>query len=153
MSRSRLAPMLVLAASFAFAHPLAWHEARAEEEAAAGGEHGGEAAKPPALVELKPISIPLLGATGPRQIVALAVTIKPSSDEASKKLAAEKPQLVDAIFTELYGSLEAGTVMKGDVIDVTLLKPRLQQIVGKVAAPEDVSDILIQDLMQRRLAK
>lgn len=136
----------------ALADTAAEHEAPAEGAHAEGTAEGGDhAAKPPALVELKPITLPLLGATGPRQAIALMVTIQPTTEDASKALTAEKPVIVDAIFTELYGTLDAGSLMKGDIVDASLLKPRLKEIVAKVAPAEDVEDILIQDLMQRRL--
>jgi flagellar FliL protein len=62
------------------------------------------------------------------------------------------PRLADAYLQDLYGSLAAGKgIGPNNVIDVMAVKRRLTNVTHKVLKEDQVNDVLLQVLQQRRM--
>lgn len=125
-----------------------------------GGEGGGEekAAEPgadpnaPLYVEISPFVIPVLGPNGPEEMVSLIVTLElaPGIDRAAY-VKQRLPKLNDAYVQSLYGALDRKTVKRGGLVDVGLVKAKLQKATDRILGPGYVNDVLVQAVAQRKV--
>lgn len=107
---------------------------------------------PPVYVEFNPMQFPVLGEDGVEQMVTLVIALQVPDDSAGDEVIAMAPRLNDAFMVQLYGALDARTVMLSNgMIDVTSLKVRLVEAADGVLGTGVVQDALVQMISQRQL--
>jgi hypothetical protein len=136
-----MAAMLVLAgAALAAEHG---------EKKPAKGEHGEPVIEGPAFVKLAPIVLPIFNSENKvtRQAgLVLALELEPGKTAAD--IEPNERKLRDAFITELYALYEL-TANAAHVIDVPLVKERLQDTSDRVLGPGIVHAVLIQQAFER----
>ncbi len=102
-------------------------------------------------LEMKPLVLPVITDQGVTQQVSLIVSIEvPFGKKAEVEFL--EPRLADAYLQDLYGALAAGKGMgPNNVIDVQAVKKRLTNVTHKVLKEDQVNDVLLQVLQQRRM--
>ncbi len=101
-------------------------------------------------VELDPLVLPIVDASGVSQIISLVVSLEVSDAAAVEAVNQVKPKLKDAFIQDLYGTLSEHAVLKGGVIQVADLKTRLNVISDTVLHDDEmVHDVLLQVVQQR----
>ena len=60
-----------------------------------------------------------------------------------------KPKIKDAFIQDMYGVLNRHAALKGGVIQVGVLKERLNKMSAKVLGEDKVYDVLLQVVQQR----
>lgn len=102
-------------------------------------------------LEMKPLVLPVITDKGVTQQVSLVVSIEvPFGKKAEVEVL--EPRLADAYLQDLYGSLAAGKgIGPNNVIDVQAVKRRLTNVTHKVLKEDQVNDVLLQVLQQRRM--
>lgn len=101
------------------------------------------------FVELDPLILPIIDENGVNQTVSLVVAIEVSAPESAGKVNALAPRLKDAYIQEMYGVLNKQAALKDGVIQVNMLKERLNIISIKVLGEDIVDDVLLQVVQQR----
>lgn len=130
----------------------------AEEHKSSDGGEGEKPAEPgadpnaPLYVEISPFVIPVLGPNGPEEMVSLIVTLElaPGVDRAIY-VKQRLPKLNDAYVQSLYGALDRKTVKRGGLVDVSLVKAKLQKATDRILGPGYVQDVLVQAVAQRKV--
>lgn len=131
-----------------------------EAEASAGGEeHEAELKKAEHeddgfgsvdFVELGPLVLPIVDANGVSQTVSMVVALEVKGSSSVGKVQKYEPKLKDAFIQDMYGVLNRHAALKGGVIQVGVIKERLNKISDKVMGDEDiVQDVLLQVVQQR----
>lgn len=136
-------------------------------QAAAGGEEVGDAAKAHdeakkaegsgghgeggavEYVKLDPLILPIIDNNGVTQVISLVVAIEVSSAEDKDTVTKLVPRITDAFIQDMYGELGKQAAMKGGVIQVSVIKERLNQITAKVLGSDIHTDVLLQVVQQR----
>lgn len=119
------------------------------------GEHHEEAPKkkervgPPVFVSVGPMIIPVLGAKKVEQNIMVTVSLEVDDDTVKEEVRNVSPRLIDAYVQALYGGIDKGQVVDGQVINIPALKAKLQEATDKVLGPDVVHDVLIQSVSQR----
>lgn len=105
-----------------------------------------------AFVKIDPLTLPVVSKDGIIQIINISVTLEVDNPEKAKEIEKFAPRLKDAFIQDMYGALSTKTGMsdKG-VIDVEIVKKRLNKITVKVLGSESgVRDVLLQAVQQRK---
>lgn len=118
--------------------------------------HAAEAKEGPVpdfeYLEMKPLTLPVITDQGLTQQVSLIVSLEVPY---GKKAEVENisPRLADAYLQDLYGALggKGNTMMVNNVIDIQAVKKRLSRVTYKVLKEDQVHDVLLQVLQQRRM--
>lgn len=119
------------------------------------GEHQEEAPKkkervgPPVYVQVGPMIVPVLGAKKVEQNIMVTVSLEVDDDTVKEQVRNQSPRLIDAYVQALYGGIDKGQVVDGQVINIPALKTKLQETTDKVLGPGVVHDVLIQSVSQR----
>lgn len=119
-----------------------------------GEEHAEEPKKkervgPPVYVQVGPMIVPVLGAKTVEQNIMVTVSLEVDDEPTRDKVRNENPRLVDAYVQALYGGIDKGQVIDGQVLNIPALKTKLQEATDKVLGPGIVHDVLIQSVSQR----
>ena len=101
------------------------------------------------FVELDPLILPIVDSTGVSQTVSLVITLEVPDANAKNKIIAITPRLKDAFIQDMYGVLNKHAALKGGVIQIGMLKSRLNEVSTKVAGEGTVNDVLLQVVQQR----
>lgn len=118
-----------------------------------GGEKDPNAPHPEfEYIELKPITLPVITSKGLTQQVSIVVELEVKWGDKDE-IEPFEPRLVDAYLQDMYGVLGQGhALMKGDVVDIDMIKKRLTDVTAKVVGPKhEVHAVLLQALQQRPL--
>lgn len=108
--------------------------------------HGGEME----FVELDPLILPIVDNDGVNQVVSLVVSLEVEDASAADRVKKLTPRLTDAYIQELYGVLNKHAALKGGVVQVGMIKKRLNEISDKVMGDKDtIHDVLLQVVQQR----
>jgi len=121
--------------------------AEAKDHGGGGGHGGGKTA----FVEIDPLVLPIIDESGVSQVVSIVVVIEVPDGDAAKEVERLSPRLKDVYIQEMYGVLNKQAALKGGVIQVGMLKERLSQISHRVLGNENVNDVLLQVVQQRRV--
>lgn len=119
---------------------------------------GGEDKPPvdpnaPVYVEIAPFIIPVLGASGPEELVSMIITLELAAGEDREAYVRQRlPRLNDAYVQTLYGALDRRTVKRSGLVDVALVKEKLMKATERVLGEGYVKDVLVQAVAQRRLS-
>ncbi len=103
-------------------------------------------------MEMKPLTLPVITEQGVTQQVSLIVALEvPYGKKA--EVEGLSPRLADAYLQDLYGALGGKTnaMMVNNVIDIQAVKKRLTNVTYKVLKEDQVHDVLLQVLQQRRM--
>lgn len=117
---------------------------KAEHEAKAA-----EAAKIQEFVGLDVLVLPIIDESGVTQTITMVVSLEVPDAAAAAEAKRFIPRLKDAYIQDMYGALNRKNVMKDGVIQVALIKERLNRVTKKVLGPEKVNDVLLQIVQQR----
>ncbi|MCB1721125.1 MAG: flagellar basal body-associated FliL family protein [Rhodospirillales bacterium] len=101
------------------------------------------------FVELDPLILPIVDNNGVSQTVSLVVTLEVVDAEAKTKVEMITPRLKDAFIQDMYGVLNKHAALKGGVIQVDVLKKRLNAVSARVVGEDAVHDVLLQVVQQR----
>lgn len=130
----------------------------AEASIGAGQDHmrAGEttqkqAAAPGVFVTLDPLILPVIDRRGVTQTLSLVVVVEVPDDAAKAHAEHLAPRLKDAFIQDMYGYLSRQEVMPKGVLDVTMIKQRLNEVSAKVLGNDKVNDVLFQVVQQRPL--
>lgn len=122
------------------------HEKSKKEEHAKDDGHGGGHFE---FVELDPLILPIVDNNGVSQVVSVVVALEVMDAEAAKNVEAMSPRLKDAFIQDMYGVLNRHAALKGGVIQVSVLKKRLNLVSAKVMGEGVIHDVLLQVVQQR----
>lgn len=98
-------------------------------------------------VEMNPLVVPVITASGVTQQVSLIISLEVPFGTRDA-IRAKQPRLTDAYLRDLYGILGAGGLMKKGVVDALAVKKRLVKATDKVLEPDEYKDVLLQVVQQ-----
>jgi len=114
-------------------------------EAAAKKEDSGEGQ----YVKMQPLLLPIIDEDGVQQVVSMVVAIEVMGSVNADKVKAMKPKLADAYIQNMYGILNKHAALKGGVIQVKMIKAKLNSITTDIIGHDIESDVLLQVVQQR----
>ncbi|MCL4679519.1 MAG: flagellar basal body-associated FliL family protein [Alphaproteobacteria bacterium] len=123
-------------------------EGEEAEHAEGGGDAHGEKGKSE-FVELDPLILPILDNSGVNQVVSLVIAIEVPGPSAKDKVKSMSPKLKDAYIQDMYGMLNEHAAMKGGVVQVAVIKERLNVITKDIMGKDTVKEVLLQVVQQR----
>lgn len=100
-------------------------------------------------VKLDPLILPIIDQDGVYQVLSLAVVIEVGGVSDADKVKAKQPRLKDAYIQDMYGILNENAALKGGVIQVNMIKKRLNSITDRVMGDEIDTEVLLQVVQQR----
>lgn len=112
---------------------------------------GGRFAGDPVYVHLAPMILPVITDTGAEQIVTLQITIQVKDFDAADTVHSNMPKVMDALMRALYGGLGNGDLRNGQLIDVSKVKNKSIAALGQAIGADNIRDVLIEAVAQRRL--
>ena len=139
---------------FFFMKPAQASVGETEEHADAGkdsGDHGEGFGKKLQYVELDPLILPIVDKTGVTQTVSLIVMIEVDSQSAAQKVQELAPRLTDAYIQNMYGMLHKHEALPDGVVQVGMVKQRLNEVSREVLGADNFKDVLLQVVQQRRM--
>lgn len=104
---------------------------------------------PPSYATIGPMIVPVMGQTKATQNIIITVSLEVDDDTVRDEVRAKGPRLIDAYVQALYGSLDKGQVIDGQILNIPAIKDELKQVTDKVVGPDIVRDVLIQSVSQR----
>lgn len=122
-------------------------EAGAKEEQDGGNAHGEKGKSE--FVELDPLILPIVDNSGVNQVVSLVISIEVPGPTAKDKVKSMSPKLKDAYIQDMYGMLNEHAAMKGGVVQVAVIKERLNEITKAIMGKDTVNEVLLQVVQQR----
>lgn len=102
------------------------------------------------FVKMDPLTLPVVNKNGVVQIVNISITLEVEDAEKAKEVEKFAPRLKDAYIQDMYGALSSNTAMTQGVVDVEVVKKRLNAITQKVIGNDSVRDVLLQAVQQRK---
>lgn len=124
------------------------HDAeKAETEKKEAGGHGESHGA--VFVEMDPLILPVIDETGVSQNVSFVVVIEVSDEEKAKQVEALTPRLKDAFIQNMYGVLNKREALRGGVVQVGMVKERLNEVSQRVMGEGVVDGVLLQVVQQR----
>jgi len=100
-------------------------------------------------VELDPLMLPIVDDSGVNQIVSLVIALEVEGNSVDKTTFL-KPKLTDAFIQDMYGVLNHHAAMKGGVLQISLIKERLNKVSDAIMGDANiVHDVLLQVVQQR----
>lgn len=101
------------------------------------------------FVELDVLILPIVDDNGVSQTVSMVVALEVSGAGDADKVKGMEPKLKDAFIQDMYGVLNRHAALKGGVIQVGMIKQRLNKISNDVMGTGVVDDVLLQVVQQR----
>lgn len=102
------------------------------------------------FVELGPLVLPIVDSNGVSQTVSMVVALEVKGSYEADKVRRYEPKLKDAFIQDMYGALNRHAALKGGVVQVGMIKQRLNKISDKVMGDDEtVRDVLLQVVQQR----
>ncbi|PCJ99836.1 MAG: flagellar basal body-associated FliL family protein [Zetaproteobacteria bacterium] len=100
-------------------------------------------------VEMDPLILPIIDQDGVYQVLSLVVIIEVEGVFNADKIKARSPRLKDAYIQDMYGILNENAALKNGVVQVKMLKKRLNKITDEIMGDEMDTEVLIQVIQQR----
>ncbi|PCI56220.1 MAG: flagellar basal body-associated FliL family protein [Alphaproteobacteria bacterium] len=100
-------------------------------------------------VKLDPLILPIIDQDGVYQVLSLAVVIEVNGVNDADKIKAKAPRLKDAYIQDMYGILNENAALKGGVVQVRMIKKRLNQITKRIMGDDIETEVLLQVVQQR----
>lgn len=101
------------------------------------------------FVKLAPLLLPIIDEDGVQQVVSMVVAIEVDGISDADKVKAISPRLTDAYIQDMYGILNKHAALKGGVIQVRMIKERLNRITNEVVGDDIHTEVLLQVVQQR----
>ncbi|MCM2344391.1 MAG: flagellar basal body-associated FliL family protein [Alphaproteobacteria bacterium] len=102
-----------------------------------------------AYVEMAPLILPIVDAEGVSQIVSLVVVLQVHDEAGKAEVAAQMPRIKDAYIQDMYGVLNKHAAVKGGVVQVGIIKEKLNAANTRILGEDVVQDVLLQVVQQR----
>ncbi len=112
---------------------------------------GGRFAGDPVYVHLPLIILPILGETGPEQLVTLSITVEVTDFDTADAMHTHMPRVMDALLQTLYGGLDEGNLRSGRLVNVSKVKMRATTALQSIEGVDSIKDVLIVNVSQRLL--
>lgn len=122
-------------------------EAKAEK--GKGGGHGESAGPVASFVQLDPLILPIIDENGISQVISLVIAIEVKDEPSTATVRKLSPRLKDAYIQDMYGVLNKRVAMQGGIVQVGMIKDRLNSVTRKVLGEDMVKDVLLQVVHQR----
>ena len=100
-------------------------------------------------VKMDPLLLPIIDEDGVQQVVSMVVAIEVGGVSDADKIKAMRPKLTDAYIQDMYGILNKHAALKGGIIQVKMIKERLNKITHKVVGDKIDAEVLLQVVQQR----
>ncbi len=100
-------------------------------------------------VKLDPLLLPIIDEDGVQQVVSMVVAIEVGGVSDADKVKAMRPKLTDAYIQDMYGILNRHAALKGGIIQVKMIKERLNKITDDVVGDDIDTEVLLQVVQQR----
>ncbi len=100
-------------------------------------------------MKLNPLILPIIDNDGVQQVVNLVVTIEVDDSAGAEKVRSVSPRLTDAYLQDMYGILHKHAALKGGIIQLAMIKERLNKITHKVVGEDIHTEVLLQHVEQR----
>ncbi|MGN7438321.1 MAG: hypothetical protein ACTHOO_06700 [Alcanivorax sp.] len=100
-------------------------------------------------IKMDPLLLPIIDDDGVQQVVSMVVTIEVDGVSNADKVKAMRPRLADAYIQNMYGILNKHAALKGGIIQVAMLKERLNKVTSDVVGDDMGAEVLIQVVQQR----
>jgi len=123
-------------------------EHEAKEKAAKDNAEGAAGAE---FVQMDPLILPIIDETGVSQTIAIVISIEVPHTAAAEQVKHLMPRLKDAYIQDMYGTLSRKTALENGVLQVGMIKERLNKVSDKVVGEENVSEVLLQVVHQNAL--
>lgn len=101
------------------------------------------------FVEMEPLILPIIDADGISQMVSLVIVLQVHDDKQKAEVAGQMFRIKDAYIQDMYGVLNKHAAVKDGVIQVSVLKEKLNAANTRVLGEGVVSDVLLQVVQQR----
>ena len=115
----------------------------------AASEKKSEGSGSSEYVKLEPLILPIIDQDGIYQVLSMVVVIEVGGVNDAEKVKSKKPKLKDAYITDMYGVLNEHAAMKGGVIQVGVIKERLNKLTDDVMNHQVDTEVLLQVVQQR----
>ena len=99
-------------------------------------------------VKLAPLLLPIIDEDGIQQVVSMVVAIEVNGGDADK-IKKASPRLTDAYIQNMYGILNRHAALKDGIIQVNMIKARLNKVTTEVIGNEIEAEVLLQMVQQR----
>ncbi|MBI1301595.1 MAG: flagellar basal body-associated FliL family protein [Alphaproteobacteria bacterium] len=101
-------------------------------------------------VEMEPLILPVIDEDGVYQVLSMVVVIEVNGIYNADKVKAKKPKLKDAYIQDMYGVLNEHAALKGGILQVGIIKKRLNSVTNSVINDKDIeTDVLLQVVQQQ----
>jgi len=101
------------------------------------------------FVQLDPLILPIVDKNGLSQTISIVVVLEVADAATKSKVEAISPRLKDAFIQDMYGALNKHAALKGGVLQVNMLKKRLNRVSAEVVGENQINDVLLQVVQQR----
>ncbi len=101
------------------------------------------------FVEMDPLVLPIVDADGISQMVSLVIVLQVHDEKQKAEVTAQMPRIKDAYIQDMYGVLNKHVAVKDGVIQVSIIKEKLNAATVRVLGEDVVSDVLLQVVQQR----
>jgi flagellar FliL protein len=125
--------------------------AKAEHEAKKEAAKEGEPAPQAQFVQLDPLILPLIGESGVTQTISIVVSLEVPDAASAEEVKRLSPRLRDAYIQDMYGALSRKSAMKDGVLQVDMIKQRLNRASIKVLGEGKFKEVLLQIVQQRSI--
>lgn len=116
------------------------HEAKVE---------GAESAAVQEFVSLDVLVLPIIDDSGVTQTVTLVISLEVPDAATAEEVKRLSPRLKDAFIQDMYGALNRKNAMNKGVLQVSMVKDRLNRVSKKVLGEDKINDVLLQVVQQR----
>ncbi len=99
-------------------------------------------------VKMDPLILPVIDSDGVYQVLSMVVVIEVGGVMDADKVKAKKPRLKDAYIQDMYGILNEHAAMKDGIIQVNIIKERLNNITDHIMGDVE-TEVLLQVVQQR----
>lgn len=99
-------------------------------------------------VKLSPLLLPIIDEDGVQQVVSMVVAIEVDSNNA-ERVKKYSLRLKDAYIQNMYGILNCHAALKGGVIQVGIIKARLNKVTDEILGDDIDTEVLLQLVQQR----
>jgi flagellar protein FliL len=120
-------------------------------KAAKKSGHGESDKEEPKYVQVDPLTLPIIDDHGVSSNVSIVIEIEVRNTSDIEPVRKQLPRLVDAYIQDMYGILNKRAALKDGVVQVGMVKQRLNAITKRVLGEDVVGDVLLQVVSQRAL--
>ena len=109
----------------------------------------GHAAPQNMYYTMDPLVLPVISEEGLSQVINMVIVLEVSDEAAKDKVKYMAPRIKDAFIQDMYGVLNKHAALQGGVVQVRVIKDRLNQIANRVMGDGSINDVLLQVVDQR----